>query len=39
MIAWASMYRFLAQDHDDIVVDIRPEWSIEDLLKGDMGVS
>jgi tRNA A37 threonylcarbamoyltransferase TsaD len=31
MIAWASMHRFLAQDHDDIDIDIMPKWNIEDV--------
>ncbi|KZP34245.1 peptidase M22, glycoprotease [Athelia psychrophila] len=31
MIAWASMHRFLAEDHDDYSIDLRAKWSIEDL--------
>ncbi|KAI0320760.1 glycoprotease [Amylostereum chailletii] len=31
MIAWASMYRFLAGDFDDYSILISPEWSIENL--------
>ncbi|PFH51999.1 hypothetical protein AMATHDRAFT_141146 [Amanita thiersii Skay4041] len=31
MIGWASMTRFLAQDHDDYTIDLLPKWSIEDL--------
>lgn len=31
MIGWASMTRFLAGDHDDYTIDLRPKWSIEDV--------
>lgn len=31
MIAWASMHRFLAGDHDSYEVAPRPKWSLEDL--------
>jgi N6-L-threonylcarbamoyladenine synthase len=31
MIAWTSIYRFLAQDTDNYDIDLRPKWSIEDL--------
>jgi N6-L-threonylcarbamoyladenine synthase len=31
MIAWASMHRFLAEDHDDYSVDLRAKWKIEDM--------
>ncbi|KAJ6607764.1 Gcp-like domain-containing protein, partial [Mycena sp. CBHHK59/15] len=31
MIAWASMHRFLAQDHDDYTISPRSKWSIEEL--------
>ncbi|KAL4244080.1 tRNA N6-adenosine threonylcarbamoyltransferase, mitochondrial [Abortiporus biennis] len=31
MIAWASMHRFLAEDFDDLTIDLRPKWSIHDL--------
>ncbi|GJJ06206.1 hypothetical protein Clacol_000395 [Clathrus columnatus] len=31
MIAWASMERFLKNDHDSYDIDLRSEWSIEDL--------
>ncbi|KAJ7755697.1 glycoprotease family-domain-containing protein [Mycena maculata] len=29
MIAWASMHRFLAQDHDQFTIAPLPKWSIE----------
>jgi hypothetical protein len=32
MIAWASMHRFLAEDHDDYAIDSLPRWSLDDLL-------
>jgi len=36
MIAWASMHRFLAGDHDDYSINPRAKWSIEELdLKDD----
>jgi N6-L-threonylcarbamoyladenine synthase len=31
MIAWASMHRFLAGDHDDYTVDLCAKWSIEHI--------
>ncbi|KAL0956098.1 hypothetical protein HGRIS_002267 [Hohenbuehelia grisea] len=31
MIAWAAMYRFLDNDFDDYTIDLRPEWSLENL--------
>ncbi|KAJ6495566.1 glycoprotease family-domain-containing protein [Mycena vitilis] len=31
MIAWASMHRFLAGDHDDYAIAPLPSWSLEDL--------
>lgn len=31
MIAWASMYRFLKNEHDSYDIIIQPNWSIEDL--------
>ncbi|KAJ6497889.1 Gcp-like domain-containing protein [Mycena sanguinolenta] len=31
MIAWASMHRFLAEDHDDYDIDPVPTWSLDDL--------
>ncbi len=31
MIAWASMHRFLASDHDTYDIIPRPKWSIEDI--------
>ncbi|RDB25348.1 putative tRNA N6-adenosine threonylcarbamoyltransferase, mitochondrial [Hypsizygus marmoreus] len=31
MIAWASMHRFLARDHDEYTIGLRPKWSIEEL--------
>ncbi|KAJ7594741.1 Gcp-like domain-containing protein [Mycena floridula] len=31
MVAWASMHRFLAGDHDKLEVAPRAKWSIEDL--------
>ncbi|KAG9220873.1 hypothetical protein CCMSSC00406_0002527 [Pleurotus cornucopiae] len=31
MIAWASMHRFLGQDHDSYEIELRPKWSIEDI--------
>ncbi|KAJ6593703.1 glycoprotease family-domain-containing protein [Mycena capillaripes] len=31
MIAWASMHRFLAGDHDDYAIDPLPSWSLNDL--------
>jgi len=31
MIAWASMHRFLANDHDDYSIDLRAKWTIEEL--------
>ncbi|KAJ7078909.1 Gcp-like domain-containing protein [Mycena belliarum] len=33
MIAWASMHRFLAHDHDNYEIGPLPEWSIEDLQR------
>jgi N6-L-threonylcarbamoyladenine synthase len=32
MIGWASMHRFLANDTDQYDLDLRPKWSIEDLM-------
>ncbi|KAF7362052.1 tRNA N6-adenosine threonylcarbamoyltransferase, mitochondrial [Mycena venus] len=31
MIAWASMHRFLAGDHDDYAIDPLPAWSLDEL--------
>ncbi|KAF8608578.1 peptidase M22, glycoprotease [Ceratobasidium sp. AG-I] len=31
MIAWAALERFRAKKHDNLDIDIRPVWSIEDL--------
>ncbi|CAE6409662.1 unnamed protein product [Rhizoctonia solani] len=31
MIAWTSLERFMAQDHDKLDIRVRPVWSIEDL--------
>jgi tRNA A37 threonylcarbamoyltransferase TsaD len=31
MVAWASMHRFLAEDHDNYSVDLRAKWNIEEL--------
>ncbi|KAJ7251769.1 peptidase M22 glycoprotease [Mycena haematopus] len=31
MIAWASMHRFLAGDHDDYDIDPVPTWSLDEL--------
>ncbi|KAJ6558572.1 glycoprotease family-domain-containing protein [Mycena vulgaris] len=31
MIAWASMHRFLANDHDDYTIGPLPEWNLENL--------
>lgn len=31
MIGWASMHRFLASDHDDYSVELRPKWDIQEL--------
>ncbi|KDQ57719.1 hypothetical protein JAAARDRAFT_130097 [Jaapia argillacea MUCL 33604] len=31
MIAWASMDRFLAGDHDDYSIELRSKWPIEEL--------
>ncbi|KII90399.1 hypothetical protein PLICRDRAFT_157527 [Plicaturopsis crispa FD-325 SS-3] len=31
MIAWASMPRFLAKDHDEYSIGVRVKWKIEDL--------
>jgi len=31
MIAWASMHRFLAKDHDDYSIEHRSKWNIEEL--------
>ncbi|KAJ7497128.1 Gcp-like domain-containing protein [Mycena latifolia] len=31
MIAWASMHRFVAQDHDDYEIAPLPDWSLEEL--------
>ncbi|KAJ7647491.1 glycoprotease family-domain-containing protein [Roridomyces roridus] len=31
MIAWASMHRFLANDHDEFTIGPLPKWSIEDI--------
>lgn len=31
MIAWASMSRFLAGDHDDYGLKLLAKWSIEDI--------
>ncbi|KAJ7124908.1 glycoprotease family-domain-containing protein [Mycena epipterygia] len=31
MVAWASMHRFLAHDHDDYSIGPLPTWSIEDI--------
>ncbi|KAI0093318.1 glycoprotease family-domain-containing protein [Irpex rosettiformis] len=31
MIGWASMHRFLSGDFDDLSIDIRVKWNIEDL--------
>lgn len=33
MIAWASMHRFLAGDHDDFTIKLRPKWALDDLEK------
>lgn len=35
MIAWASMDRFLAHDHDSFAISLRPTWKIEDLTEPD----
>lgn len=35
MVAWASMHRFAAGDHDPYEIDTRPRWSIEDLEIGE----
>jgi len=32
MIGWASMHRFLANDTDQYSLDLRPKWSIEELM-------
>ncbi|CAK5281378.1 unnamed protein product [Mycena citricolor] len=32
MIAWASMHRFLAGDHDDYSIHPVPSWSLQDIL-------
>ncbi|KAI0036864.1 glycoprotease [Vararia minispora EC-137] len=31
MIAWAAMGRFLVGDYDKHIIDLKPEWNIEDL--------
>ncbi|TFL01545.1 glycoprotease [Pterulicium gracile] len=31
MIGWASMHRFLASDHDDYSIELRPKWDIQEL--------
>lgn len=31
MIAWASMHRFLNNDHDEYTIELRSKWSIEEL--------
>jgi N6-L-threonylcarbamoyladenine synthase len=31
MIGWASMHRFLSNDHDDYSIELRAKWSIEEL--------
>lgn len=31
MIAWTALERFRAGKYDDLDIDIRPVWSIEDL--------
>ena len=33
MIAWASMYRFVAGDYDDYAIELRSKWSIEELAE------
>lgn len=32
MIGWASMHRFLVNDTDQYDLDLRPKWSIEELM-------
>ena len=31
MIGWAAMHRFLAGDYDDLSIDLRVKWDIEEL--------
>lgn len=31
MVGWASMHRFLGQDYDDYTIDLRPNWSIDEI--------
>jgi N6-L-threonylcarbamoyladenine synthase len=31
MIAWAAMPRFLAGNHDDYSIDLRPKWDLQEL--------
>lgn len=33
MIGWASMNRFLKGEFDDLSIDLRVKWDIEDLHK------
>ena len=32
MIAWAAMYRFLANECDDFSIEPKPKWNIEEPL-------
>ena len=31
MIAWAAMHRFVAGDHDNFSIKLRPTWRLDEL--------